>query len=82
MFDFRRITLFCFEKTLLKAQNDYIFLKFGGNGPFPTWLRLCADVIVKHLNCVSLRKSGKFALVARTINTFGSVLSRNLLALL
>jgi len=25
MFDFRRITLFCLEKTPLKAQNGYIF---------------------------------------------------------
>ena len=30
-----------FRKTPLKAQNDYIFPKFGGHGPFgPPWLRL------------------------------------------
>jgi len=34
MFDFRRIILFCLEKTPLKAQNDNVFQKFGGNGPF------------------------------------------------
>ena len=25
IFDFKRKTLFCLEKTLLKAQNDYMF---------------------------------------------------------
>jgi len=34
MFNFRRITLFCLEKTPLKAQNDYIFYKFVGHDPF------------------------------------------------
>jgi len=33
MFDFRRITLFCLEKRLFKAQNGYIFKKIGGHGP-------------------------------------------------
>ena len=28
MFDFRRITLFCWEKTPLKAQNDYVSQNF------------------------------------------------------
>jgi len=31
LFDFTRITLFCLEKTPLKAQNDQIW---GGHGPF------------------------------------------------
>jgi len=35
MLDFRQITLVLFRKTPLKAQNDYIFYKFGGvHGPF------------------------------------------------
>jgi len=35
MRDFRRITLFCPEKTPLKAQNDYIFQIFVGRmAPF------------------------------------------------
>jgi len=33
MVDYKRIALFCLEKTPLNAQNDYIFWKFGGTWP-------------------------------------------------
>jgi len=33
MLDFRQITLFLFRISPLKAQNDYIFQKFGGDSP-------------------------------------------------
>ena len=49
MFDFRRITLFCQEKTPLKTQNDCIFYKFGGGmASLPPWLRLW----IKPCQCV------------------------------
>jgi len=43
MFDFRRITLFCLEKALLKHKMT-IFLKNLGRtmAPLPPWLRLCS----------------------------------------
>jgi len=34
MFDFRRITLFCLEKTLSKHKMTMFSKNFGGHGPF------------------------------------------------
>ena len=57
MFDFRRINTILFSETPLKAQNDYIFQKFGGAWPLlptpmdrcsaslavGTWILFCSD---------------------------------------
>ena len=44
MFDFRRITLFCFENLLSKYKITTSWKKFRGHGPFgPPWLRLCLN---------------------------------------
>jgi len=43
MFDFRQITLFCWEKRLSKHKMTMFSKNLGvGHGPFdPPWLRLC-----------------------------------------
>jgi len=50
MYDFRRITLF-FWKNASKAQNDYIFQKFGGGmAPFPPLATPMVAAII--FNCI------------------------------
>jgi len=50
MFDFRRMTLFCFEKRLSKHKMTILSENLGGMDLLSPWLRLCLQITARGPN--------------------------------